>query len=190
MENNITSPLDFEPRRSVSKKKYLIIISSSALVVLFTMAGYLYWESYLSSEAEEKKYAAEQVERFDKATAEFETAMKADTYGGLTPSSTLDMFVEALKKNDLELASKYFLLDTNPASVDYLTRKKLEEGLKKTQEKNELQTLVSKVSSAKFAGSSLPDVVGFEIRNKDGSLEADINLKLNPYTNIWKIESF
>jgi len=36
--------------------------------------------------------------------------MSEDTYGGKTPEETLNLFIEALKKEDLELASKYFVL--------------------------------------------------------------------------------
>ena len=33
-----------------------------------------------------------------------------DTYGGKTPEETYDMFIDALKKGDVELASKYFVV--------------------------------------------------------------------------------
>jgi len=36
---------------------------------------------------------------------------KNDTVGGKTPEETLKMFVAALKKGDVELASQYFSLD-------------------------------------------------------------------------------
>jgi len=38
-------------------------------------------------------------------------AEKADIYGGETPEETWSMFLEALKKEDFELASKYFVVD-------------------------------------------------------------------------------
>lgn len=34
-----------------------------------------------------------------------------DTYGGKTPEETYDLFIEALKKGDVELASKYFVVN-------------------------------------------------------------------------------
>lgn len=34
-----------------------------------------------------------------------------DTYGGKTPEETYDMFIDALKKGDIELASKYFVVE-------------------------------------------------------------------------------
>jgi len=35
-----------------------------------------------------------------------------DTYGGKTPEETYDMFIDALKKGDVELASRYFVLES------------------------------------------------------------------------------
>ncbi len=40
-----------------------------------------------------------------------EAAAKADTYGGSTPEETLALFIDALKKGDIDLASKYFVVD-------------------------------------------------------------------------------
>jgi len=40
-----------------------------------------------------------------------EQRYKNDKYGGKTPEETYAMFLEALKKKDIELASKYFTLD-------------------------------------------------------------------------------
>ena len=36
---------------------------------------------------------------------------KGDTYGGQTPEETFNMFVEALKNEDVDLAVKYFVMD-------------------------------------------------------------------------------
>jgi hypothetical protein len=43
--------------------------------------------------------------------AKYEQKYKDDKYGGKTPEETYSMFLEALKKKDIELASKYFVLD-------------------------------------------------------------------------------
>ncbi|MEK7083363.1 MAG: hypothetical protein AAB972_04260, partial [Patescibacteria group bacterium] len=34
-----------------------------------------------------------------------------DTYGGTTPEETLRLFIDALKKEDIDLAAKYFVID-------------------------------------------------------------------------------
>lgn len=40
-----------------------------------------------------------------------EEQLRNDKYGGKTPEETFDMFIAALEKGDVELASKYFILN-------------------------------------------------------------------------------
>lgn len=42
---------------------------------------------------------------------QMEELYRNDKYGGKTPEETFDMFIAALEKGDVELASKYFVLD-------------------------------------------------------------------------------
>jgi hypothetical protein len=42
---------------------------------------------------------------------QLEAPYRNDKYGGETPEETFDMFIAALEKGDVELASKYFKLD-------------------------------------------------------------------------------
>src|SRR3990167_6156979 len=76
------------------------------LVAMVVVVGgsYLIWNKYF-------KYDLEKV--YQEAERRYVEAMTADTYGGKTPQETLDMFVEALRAEDIELASKYFMLDEN-----------------------------------------------------------------------------
>jgi len=46
----------------------------------------------------------------DKAIVELERPYREDIYGGKTPEETFDMFLGALKKDDTDLASKYFVV--------------------------------------------------------------------------------
>jgi len=39
---------------------------------------------------------------------------KKDTYGSTTPEGTLSLFIDALKKGDADLASKYFIPEKQP----------------------------------------------------------------------------
>src|SRR3989338_1604135 len=52
--------------------------------------------------------ADKSVERFH---GSLEEPYKNDTYGGKTPEETWAMFLDALKKGDIDLASKYFAVD-------------------------------------------------------------------------------
>lgn len=47
-----------------------------------------------------------------------------DTYGGGTPEETYDMFIDALKKDDVELASKYFVIDSQKNWLEALNKYK------------------------------------------------------------------
>jgi len=80
----------------------VIIISILAVIYLGAEAGYQIryklelWEEYKSAE------------KFNQAIIDM---FKNDTYGGETPEKTFNMFVEALKNEDVDLAVKYFVLD-------------------------------------------------------------------------------
>src|SRR3989338_5937850 len=43
--------------------------------------------------------------------AQWEKPYREDKYGGKTPEETYDMFLEALRKEDTTLASKYFIIE-------------------------------------------------------------------------------
>jgi len=66
------------------------------------------WVGYQGSEYATRQRAlkAEQ-----KLQDDYENMLKADTYGGKTPEETMDLFIAALENGDIELASKYFVLE-------------------------------------------------------------------------------
>jgi len=49
-----------------------------------------------------------------------EAPYKNDKYGGTTPEETFDMYITALKKGDLELASKYFAINKQKGRLESL----------------------------------------------------------------------
>jgi hypothetical protein len=114
--------------------------------------------------------------------------MTADTYGGKTPEETLKLFIEALKAGDIELASKYFALETNSQDPDYLTRKKWEEGLRKIKEKNGLEEVISKLLQLKLTFKDEDGAV-FKLFNSNKEVEVLLEMKMNKYSKVWKIES-
>jgi len=109
--------------------------------------------------------------------------MTADTYGGKTPQETLDMFVDALRKGDIDLASKYFLLDEN------LSREKWVRYLEGVRSKNLLVQMADDFSSYKFYKSLYDGNQQFVIRNNDNTDNLIIDLRFNKYSKAWKIES-
>lgn len=118
--------------------------------------------------------------------------MKADIYGGKTPDETLKMFIDALKKEDIELASKYFALNTNEKSEYYLTRKEWEFYLKEMKERNMLQQMAEDIEkNAKPLTETLDNTKEFSygLFDYDGTIGVLISLKFNKYSGVWKIES-
>lgn len=59
-----------------------------------------------------------------------------DAYGGKTPKETLDLFIAAVEKRDLTLASKYFVLSK---------QEEWKNGLMKAEEKNNLEWLLAEL---------------------------------------------
>ncbi|MFY9462229.1 MAG: hypothetical protein WAP51_03450 [Candidatus Sungiibacteriota bacterium] len=80
-----------------------------ALLGVGVMYGLQYYQYRKSPEYQAQKY----FEDLQKRYAE-------DTYGGDTPEETLQLFIDALKKGDVELASKYFILDKQAEQKQYL----------------------------------------------------------------------
>ncbi len=111
--------------------------------------------------------------------------MRQDTYGGKTPQETLDLFVEALRAEDIELASKYFIVGEN----DKIDEKWIE-GLRKTKESGKLQKVANLLLKAKPDIKSRSSEKDFKFSTyEDGELKVYINLEFNEYSGVWKIES-
>lgn len=71
--------------------------------------------------------------------------MIEDVYGGKTPEETLKLFIQALKEENIELASKYFALETNTQDPDYLTINKWVKFLNEIKNKNLLMKMADDI---------------------------------------------
>jgi hypothetical protein len=110
----------------------------------------------------EKFMADEQYRSYIESEQRYINAMKNDTYGDKTPEETLSLFVVALKAGDMELASKYFMLDSGPS------RDKWVKTLVIFKEQGLLEGLIQDIE-------------------KDPSL---VELRLNEFSGAWKIINF
>jgi len=158
------------------------------IVVIVLAAASL--ASYVSPEARRDRELQRNYLQYQKGMSEFEAAMRADTYGGKTPQETLDMFVDALKKGDVELASKYFALDTNTKSPDYLTRRKWEEGLNEVSKNGGIPNIISELGNLPIKARD--DKLGtaiFKSVNSEGVADVLVDMIFNKYSQVWKIES-
>ena len=148
------------------------------------------WENYFSPEAKQNEIFEQNLEKYTSGMETFEATMRADTYGGKTPEETLAMFVDALKKGDIDLASKYFMLDTNTQSPDYLTRNSIKKVLEEKENRDGLQEFISLVENATSTSEKplFEGDFGFIIK-QSGEVISDVNMGLNKYSGVWKIES-
>ncbi len=53
--------------------------------------------------------------------ARYKAVMAADMVGGKTPQETLDLFIVALRADDVEKAAGYFMLDDNLSRAQWVT---------------------------------------------------------------------
>ncbi len=167
-----------------------VITGVTTLVVVAVLASF--WgkvqESAENSLYEER--SERNIQNYEKIQEEYESAMRADTYGGKTPEETIELLISALEKDDIELASKYFALNTDLDSPDYLTQnlplKELER-IKNSLGLDYLKNLLNK-KEIDHDGPLYEGDYGFIIK-EDGELVSEINMELNPFTKVWKIES-
>lgn len=129
---------------------------------------------------------------------QWEKPYREDKYGGKTPEETYDMFLDALRKGDTTLASKYFVIESQDEWVDTLNELKNGEKLdnliselehaktmwKKTDDKDkeiiifEYETTLSRNSTVNYDGQTLDFPAGQYINSTE----------FHRYPNgIWKI---
>ncbi len=133
--------------------------------------------------------------------AQWEKPYREDTYGGKTPEETYDMFLAALSKGDIVLASKYFVVKDQNGWKKTLEQYKSQniiasfinelENTKKTWKKSSKST--ENTVSFKYAVAVKEDTVanldGQKINIPAGSYVEEAIFDLNTYTKVWKISS-
>lgn len=113
---------------------------------------------------------------------------RQDTVGGKTPEETLAGFVDALKKRDFDLASKYFWLDK---------QEEWREWLSKADQANKITEIISELESAPENWTEKTHFLGDNYKNYTYTILVEekeevvgVELRFNPFSNIWKIKSF
>lgn len=171
---------------SRSRVLKFVLITAGVFVALFAVA--VAYEAFLSPRAVGERETWKNYEIAKKGLEDFREKMTADTYGGKTPQETLDMFIAALEKNDIELASKYAWWDGGSASI--ANKEALVEGLEQAQREGRIQEIVEVLREAKPTGSSLEGYFGFEVRDeKDDELLVLIDMIFNRFSQVWKIKN-
>ena len=178
------------PTPSGKRRTWLIVVPALLLVLI---AAYMAWDNTYGASAKKRAKEREiqaQTERYHQYLKNFEDAMRADTYGGRTPEETLQLFIAALKAGDIDLASRYFFLETNENSPDYLTNNKWKKVFEQL-EQNRLNQIVEWVSSAepmRNQSTSDKDAAWFSVYGSSSESLFKIYLKKNTDSNVWKIQ--
>jgi len=166
-----------------------VLIAFGAVVLLF--AGYMLWLAFWSPEAIREFEAQKNLELAQQGLKDFNSKLLNDTYGGKTPKETLDLFIAALEKGDIDLASKYFAYETG--GVDAFNLSKWKEGLQKLSEEGGLLNLIMALKQATTGEYSenytwYKKTFYFNAKNDKGE---DINIVLvfNHLSGVWKIEN-
>lgn len=168
------------------KKNFFTFVGVFLVMVLIVSGGYFVWNKYFSEAEKAQRFAEEQIRIQEETEKAYVEAMTADTYGGRTPQETLNLFVEALRAEDIELASKYFLLDEN------LSREKWTARLTDIKDRGLLglmaQDIISKAQSDLENRLNENDFK-FVLYDDNGRVGARVDMHFNKYSQVWKIES-
>jgi hypothetical protein len=171
------------PHDTPSKSRVLnfIIIAVSAVVLLFACA--VVWEAFFSPRAVGERETRKNYEQAVKGMKEFEDKMTADTYGGRTPQETLDMFIAALEKDDIDLAVKYFssLNNSDSEAIGNELKNKTDADI------SELLSILKELRNNQRKESE--DSVLFFKKNNKGEIEYSVLMIKNKFSGVWKIES-
>lgn len=177
------------PSSQKTRSFWKLLVALGAIVFLFV--AYVIWAAFFSPEAVSERETRKNYEQAMKSLSEYEEMMRSDTYGGKTPQETLDMFIDALEKEDFELASKYFAFETggrNAFSNDHWKR-----GLEDLHKAGKMNYLILALKNVKPLGyrenyTWYKKAFNFEAESENRE-KIDVILVLNHLSGVWKIES-
>ena len=171
----------------------LILIFISSPVILYI--AYKQYQDYKTDLAFQKSVAPikelyernlQYIKETEKIRQRYEAMLKADHYGGKTPEETLKLFVDALKKKDYKLASKYYLpwkqKEAEADLKDWIENYR--DGFGQfmfAYDKGIIKVNNKATKNAKFV--EIYD-------NPDDNISYIIDMTFNNFNGIWKIEEF
>jgi len=181
------------------RKKITIFLG---IVLILAGAGWWAWDYFELGEAwEAAKFNVES----KGAIEALEDYFKNDSYGGKTPQETYALYLEALKRGDLNTASLYFFwerqVEQKKKLEDLKAKGELEKYIADLPEWGELEEEEYGDSSAKkyswieelkeIATVKISDGAGGFVEHtfQPGKYEQEIDFQLNKSANIWKIYS-
>jgi len=169
------------------KKKKLLIITliCVVIIVLFGVSGTFGVIKERIQRTIDTYKTQKAIEQFYQGLDEYYQKFAEDIYGGKTPQETLDMFIEALEKGDIDLAAKYFAMDDN------LSRKEWEDGLKQAQQEGRIEEIIKELKKAQPSSSQPGYETAYEfmILGESGLADYSVEMEFNQYSGVWKIKS-
>lgn len=150
-------------------------IRSAVVLILILSSGFLGLWFLGGEKIDIKNQGASQInmEAVDKVGDQF------GELGGGTPQETLKMLINALIKNDLDLAVKYFIPEN---------RKTVSEDLSRLENINLLGDLIKDLKNITLGKFKNENLYRFEISDEDGQTSAELELIKNQ-KGFWKIIS-
>lgn len=112
---------------------------------------------------------------------QLEEAYKNDTYGGSTPEETLQLFIDALKKGDTDLAVRYFVIDQQD---------KWKLDLAESKKNNNLGLIIQYLENHGPASKISDNSYQFIANDKSKNIVVIVDLVFNLSSKKWKIERF
>ena len=140
---------------------FLFIIGAALLVWGVTV--------YFSPEMRRARDAREYLEQLQADYAN-------DTYGGATPEETLALFIAALEKGDIELASKYFLPED---------REEILSDIESAEESGRMNQSIERFKDLNLETKN-EDRAFFITTDASGLVQTQVVLDKNP-NGVWKI---
>ena len=168
-----------------SKRRLFVVFGIIALIVIAVLLI-----QYFDPETVERREGRKNTEEFVELYEGWQRQLSEDTYGGKTPQETLNMFIEALRNEDLELASKYFAPEMDEENPEKMTWQGHLEYLQGMKEKGFIQRMVDEFENFDDDFRWSENVHWFTFNNEDGSIELEIPVSLNKNSGVWKIQKY
>jgi hypothetical protein len=152
--------------------KIAAIVFGVLFIIYLIMMVPEFWKSYKAQKA---------LEKFE---AEMRKPYEEDIYGGKTPEETWQMFLDALKKGDIDLASRYFDVEHQGEAKKWLENLKQENRLNQNIE--EMETLHKSEEKTISQDRAYYFYYYYDEEFKQ-NFSSPTSFYLNPYTKVWKI---
>ena len=140
------------------------------------MVGLLVWAGNLGLQL----YQQWSQQRYIASVEVLKAEYKNDTYGGATPEETMQMFIKAFQAGDLELASKYFIIEKREG---YLAKMQNWVKLGKGEE------VINRILKTKLYGNIAGGSASMEAVIDNDPIPYAIHLIKNQDTQKWKLKN-